>query len=387
LTLCDPLPEAELTPEESAPDLPEGVPPLRSFYLYLTDSCNLRCRHCWITPTYVDGEPSPGQYLELELLKKAVVEAKPLGLRSAKLTGGEPVLHPQFVEVVDYLTSQGLSLTMETNGTLIDAALARHLKENTNLTFVSVSIDGPNAELHDPFRGVKGSFEAGVDGFRALVAAGYRPQLIVCPHRENVEYVEDVVELAVELGAASVKFNPVTATGRGIGMHERDETLDLDEVLKLAHVVRGPLQDRVPIGLILSTPLAFYTVAELVDGGPGGMCRVLNILGILGSGDMALCGIGRTIPELCFGNLRDADVRDVWLEDPVLRQLRRDLQGSYPGICGRCVHAGRCLTYCVAENYQATGRLVCPTALCAEAASRGAFPEGRLRDEMEGDGA
>jgi SynChlorMet cassette radical SAM/SPASM protein ScmF len=272
---------------------------------------------------------------------------------------------------------------METNGTLIDEPLAQHLKEETKLTFVSVSIDGPSPEVHDPFRGVAGSFGAAVGGFRALVTAGYRPQLIMCPHRGNVAYVEDVVEMAVGLGAGSVKFNPVTASGRGTGMHERDETLSLEEVLELAHFVRGPLQARTPIKLILSTPLAFYTVGELVDGRPGGMCRVLNILGILGSGEMALCGIGRTIPELCFGNLRDVRVRDAWFGNPVLRQLRSDLQSTYPGVCGQCIHAGRCLTYCVAQNYQDSGRLVCPTAVCAEAAGSGHFPEGRLRGKFE----
>jgi SynChlorMet cassette radical SAM/SPASM protein ScmF len=268
MTLCDPEPET--TTAARPPGLPEGVPPLTSFYLYLTSGCNMCCRHCWIAPTFVDGRPSPGEYLDLALLRKAVAEAKPLGLQSAKLTGGEPTLHPQFVEIVDYLTAEGLSLNVETNGTLIDAGLARHLKEKTSLTFVSVSIDGPDPEVHDPFRGVPGSFEAAVRGFRALVEAGYKPQLIMCPHRGNVEYVEDVVRLAAELGAGSVKFNPVTRSGRGIAMHEQGGTLEFAEIVELAHFVRGELQQRTPIKLILSTPLALYTVGELVRAGNDG---------------------------------------------------------------------------------------------------------------------
>ena len=64
MTLCDPEPEP-ITEHDL--DLPEGVPPLTTFYLYLTSGCNLRCRHCWIAPTFVNGEPSPGDYLELGL--------------------------------------------------------------------------------------------------------------------------------------------------------------------------------------------------------------------------------------------------------------------------------------------------------------------------------
>ncbi len=191
--------------------------------------------------------------------------------------------------------------------------------------------------------------------------------------------MEDVVRLAVELGAGSVKFNPVMRTGRGIAMHQRGETLEFEEVLELAHFVRGPLQRRTPIRLILSTPLALYTIGELVQSAGDGSCHVRHILGILGTGEMALCGIGQTIPELCFGNLREVGVAEVWLNHPLLRQLRQELDGEYPGVCGQCIHASRCLTWCVAQNYQDTGRLVSPAWLCAEAEERGLFPASRRR--------
>lgn len=379
MTLCDPEPEALLEGEALENALPEGVPALTTFYLYLTDGCNLRCRHCWITPTFVNGEPSPGTYLPLELLKQAVAEARPLGLRAAKLTGGEPTLHPQFVEIADYLSAEGLSLTMETNGTRIDEALARHLKQQTNLSFVSVSLDGATAASHDSFRGVMGSFDAAERGIRALIAAGYKPQLIMSPHRGNIGEVEAVVQLAVELGAGSVKFNPVTASGRGIGMHERGEALEFEEIMDLAHFVRGELQDRTPIKLLISTPLALYTVKELLREGQPGMCHVRHILGILGSGEMALCGIGRNVPELCFGRLGETSVAEAWMHHPVLRELRQELDGDYPGVCGDCIHAKRCLTYCVAQNYLDSGRLVAPAALCKEATDRGLLPRSRMK--------
>jgi SynChlorMet cassette radical SAM/SPASM protein ScmF len=378
MTLCDPLPDSALA-GGVAPSLPEGVPALMSFYLYLTSGCNLRCRHCWIAPQFTPEGPAPGEYLPLDLLRKAVQEAKPLGLAHAKLTGGEPMLHPQFVEIVDYLSAEGLALDMETNGTLVDAPLARHLKEHTRLGFVSVSIDGPNAEVHDDLRGVPGAFEAAVRGFRHLVAAGYRPQLIMCPHKGNVEFVEDVVRLALELGAGSVKFNPVTPSGRGGAMHARGEVLEFEEVVRLMRFVRGELQARTPIRLYLCTPPAMYTVGELARTGADGSCQVRHILGVLGGGELALCGIGRTIPELCYGHLSEASVAEVWLHHPALQRLRAELDGPYPGVCGQCIHAPRCLTECVAQNYQETGHLVAPAWLCAEAWARGVFPASRLR--------
>lgn len=361
-------------------DLPEGVPYLNTFYLYITDGCNLNCRHCWITPRFINGKPSPGECLDLNLLKIAVKEGKTLGLSQAKLTGGEPVLHPRFLNIVDFLSGENITLTMETNGTLITDEMAKHLKKNTTLWFVSTSLDSPNAENHDRFRGVPGAFNAAIRGTEYLVNAGYRPQIIMSPHRGNIHEIEDVVKLAVELGAGSVKFNPITPTGRGKIMEKKGETLDFNETMNLVRFVRGELQAKYKIRLIISTPPALSTIKELIKGkNMGGTCHVLNILGILGSGDMALCGIGRNIPELCFGNLEKDDLREIWISHPTLNQLRQDLNEKYPGICGECIHARRCLTHCVAMNYEQYGKLVHPNFLCEEAEERGIFPETRRR--------
>lgn len=372
--------ESTEKPVERKWDLPEGVPPLFTFYLYLTNGCNLACRHCWITPTFVNGEPSPGDCLDLDLLKLAVREGKTLGLSNAKLTGGEPVLHPRFVEIVDYLSAEDIKLNMETNGTLIDANLAKHLKNNTTMWHISVSLDSADPDKHDQFRGVKGAFKAAVKGTEHLVHAGFRPQVIMCPHRGNLHEVEDLVKLAVSLGAGSVKFNPVTPTGRGEQMDKKGETLGYDEIISLVRFVRSELQNHTPIPLFISIPMALSTIREILhEGNSGGECRVLNILGILGNGEMALCGIGRNIPELCFGVLGNDDLRKVWVFHSTLVKLRNDLNSVYPGICSDCIHARRCLTQCVAMNYARTGKLINPDILCEEAEHRGVFPATRKR--------
>ena len=364
----------------SAPvvDMPPDVPSLRMFYLYLTAGCNLHCRHCWITPTFVHGKPVPGECLDFNLLQEAVAQAKPMGLAGAKLTGGEPVLHPRFREIVDFLSAAGLDLSMETNGTLITRDLAVHLHDKTRLTRVAVSLDSPDAEQHDRFRGVKGAFAAAVEGIGHLVAAGYRPQIIMSVFRENVSRIEELIALARRLGAGMVKFNPVTPSGRGAEIHKQGQGLEFGELLALIHRIRGPIQDRSEIHLNIMVPPAMATVKELVRyGGEGAGCHVRHILGLLGTGEMALCGIGRNLPELVFGRLGRDDLREVWMNHPVLRQMRKDLAGPFPGVCGDCLHAGRCLTHCLAQNYEFTGKLVNVSPMCAEAERRGLFPATR----------
>ena len=361
-----------------AAGMPPDVPALKMFYLYLSAGCNLHCRHCWITPTFVQGKPVPAECLDFDLLKIAVAEAKPMGLSTAKLTGGEPTLHPQFRQVVDFLTAQGLDLSMETNGTRIDRDLAVHLVSKTNLRRVAVSLDSPDAAEHDRFRGVPGAFDDAVRGIGHLVAAGLRPQIIMSVYRGNLERIGGLIELAMKLGAVSVKFNPVTRSGRGAEMHRQGQGLDFDEWLALIRRIRGPLRERYPIHLNAMVPPAMSTVKELLRyGGEGAGCHVRHILGILGTGEMALCGIGRNLPELCFGKLGRDSLREVWMNHPVLRQMRQDLAGPFPGVCGDCLHAGRCMTHCLAQNYEANGKLVSPSPLCAEAVRRGVFPATR----------
>ena len=361
-------------------DLPEGVPPLNTFYLYMTTGCNLFCQHCWITPSFVKGKPSPGDFIDLDNLKEAVKEGKTLGLRSAKFTGGEPLLHPRFREVLDFLSDEELKLIMETNATLIDAPLAKYMKENSNLWFISTSLDSHRAEFHDKFRGSQGAFEKTKKGIEHLVNAGYKPQIIMSPHKGNIKDVDELVKLSVSLGAGSVKFNPVTPNGRGKNMFKDGKTLDFEEVMNLVRYVKGELQDKTPIRLHISFPPALLTIKEIIrSNNRGGLCNVRGILGILGSGEMALCGIGRNIPELCYGKLGEDSLREVWINHPTLKKLREDLAGNYPGLCGDCIHAHMCQTECVAVNYSLTGKLVHPYYLCEDAEERGFFPDSRRR--------
>lgn len=384
-TRCDPAASTahatRPTPALPAPALPAGVPPLRSYYLYLSNSCNLACRHCWITPRFVDGVPDAGDVIAVEALHDAVREGKTLGLQAAKLTGGEPMLHPDFLDIVRMLSGEALSLSMETNGTLLTADSAHYLKQESNVHFISISIDGATPQSHDSFRNVPGAFAAAVRGLDHLVAAGYHNvQVIMAPHRGNAHEVEAVVQLAVAHGAGSVKFNPITNSGRGQAMHARGEAFDFDEHLAFARYVRTTLQAQTPIPVMTMTAPALMSMQELwLTGGDTGDCGVRNILGILGTGELALCGIGRTIPALVYGRLGQDSIRDIWLRHPVINDLRRQLADyrHFPGICGECVHAKTCLTGCVANNYVDSGSLIAPQPLCAEAARRGVFPASR----------
>ena len=126
--------------------------PLSQIYFYLTEGCNLRCRHCWISPGYQDdGHAYP--FLDLEIFRSVIRQALPMGLGGVKLTGGEPLLHPDIIEMLNTIHDEEISLNVETNGVLCSPELAERIAE-CRTPFVSVSVDGATSDTHEWVRGI-----------------------------------------------------------------------------------------------------------------------------------------------------------------------------------------------------------------------------------------
>jgi SynChlorMet cassette radical SAM/SPASM protein ScmF len=354
----------------------DGVPVLRTLYFYLTEGCNLACRHCWMGPRF---DPTGNHYptLPVELFETAIREAKPLGLSCVKLTGGEPMLHPQFTRLLEIVQREKLRLTIETNGLLCTPEIAAEIAKSPD-RFMSVSIDGTDAATHEWVRGVKGSFEAACRAVRNLVAAGTKPQIIFTVMRSNVGQVDGIVRLAEELGAHSVKFNMVQPTARGEKLHETQEALNIADHIKLGKYVEEELARKSKLKVIIDFPRAFRTLHSVAQGDGCGLCGIFTVLGVIANGHYALCGIGEHVPDLVFGEVGKDPLEKIWRENSVLKTLREGLPDRLEGICGRCLMKRSCLAQCVAQNYYRKGSLFSPNWVCERAEEAGLFPASRL---------
>jgi SynChlorMet cassette radical SAM/SPASM protein ScmF len=357
--------------------LPDGCPPLSSYYVYLTEGCNLACKHCWQSPKF-SKRPAMDEYLDYSIFVQAVEEGMPLGLNCVKLTGGEPLLHPDFTRMVDFLAKKGLGLTIETNGTLLTRSLANYLRKKSTLNFISVSLDGADPGTHDRFRGVDGSFDMAYQGLGYLVEVGYRPQVIMSLHEGNIGEIESLIRLVEKAGAGSVKFNVIQPIGRGCLMSAQGQAIDIGRLIEIGNWVECELQKRTSIPLKAGWPKAFFSLRRLLSDGSGG-CSIFNILGILSTGNLALCGIGKQVPELCYGLVGEDRVVDVWTGNSIITELRSKLPENLEGICSRCILQGSCLGFCIAANYFTSGRLTAPFWFCDLAEKKGLFPVSRLR--------
>lgn len=316
----------------------------------------------------------PINSLNLDEIKSLVTDAKDLGLKSIKLTGGEPFLMDDIISLLKWLKSENIFINIETNGTLIGDKEAEVLKA-TNAS-VSVSIDAPVASVHDYFRGVDGAFDKAVNGIDALRRCGVKFQLIACLYRGNIDIMENMIQFAKDMGASSLKINPVNKVGRAQKMQEEGELLSVVETIKFYNHFQEKIKADNSIKVFFDIPPAFKPIRVVQK--EGSTCAIHHILGILGDGTISICGIGSTVHELSMGSIYKNDIREVWNHHPILELIRDGVPHKLEGICGKCILKNYCLGKCRADSYYHYGSLTKPLQFCQEAYELGIFPKARL---------
>ncbi len=189
------------------------IPKLRLVAWEITRSCNLYCAHCRgsAAPTSYSGELATNECFRL------VDQILEVGYPIIILTGGEPLVRSDVLQIAKYAVNKGLRVVMGTNGTLITEELARKLKA-VPISRLGISLDFPIAELQDEFRGQTGAFAAALAGIANARKAGIEIQINSTITKLNVNHLEELLALALKVGA--VAFHPfmLVPTGRGKGL-------------------------------------------------------------------------------------------------------------------------------------------------------------------------
>ncbi len=198
----------------------------------LTYRCNNNCRHCWLCLS-PSSERAPSE-LGFGEIRRIVDEARKMGCQSWILSGGEPLLRPDFEDIFSYVTQKAVHYSLNTNGTRITPDIAGLL---TRKGRIMVSIYGATAEIHDHVTRNPGSFEAALRGMRYLQEAGAEFIVQIVPMRANFHELDAMKELAhsmspqYRLGAAWLWL-----TGRGAIERDeeiREQRLSAEELLKI----------------------------------------------------------------------------------------------------------------------------------------------------------
>jgi MoaA/NifB/PqqE/SkfB family radical SAM enzyme len=163
--------------------------------LHLTERCNSRCVSCdYWRHGRKDMTPDSVSRLLPSLLE--------LGTRAVLISGGEPLIHPQWEQIAQLLRERGLQLWLLTSG----LSLAKHATRATELfQSITVSLDGTDRRMYEAIRGLD-AFDKVCAGIRAATLAGASLSVRVTVQRANYSALPAFVTLARELGAQQVSF-------------------------------------------------------------------------------------------------------------------------------------------------------------------------------------
>ena len=329
------------------------TPRLQVLAWEITKRCNLFCAHCRASS---EDECYQGE-LSTEECFKLVDRILEVGKPIIILTGGEPLMRPDVFEIARYAVNKGFRVVLGTNGTLISEEVASRLKE-VPISRIGVSLDFPVAELQDSFRGKKGAYEAVMAGIANARRAGIEVQINSTVTKMNILHLDDLLSLALRVGA--VAFHPflLVPTGRGKGLEsvelapqQYEDTLNwiYDRQLELGdrmffkptdapHYLRIMKQRQKADGQNIKAghPITRGCLAGI------GFCFISHRGAVKGCGYL----------DVEAGNVREQPFSRIWGESALFCNLRE--LSHIKGKCGVCEYKRIC-GGCRARAYEATG--------------------------------
>ena len=346
-----------------------NVNKLQGFTIYVTNDCNLRCKHCWVS----GGKKA--DYLNYEIITSRIEEAYNMGVRNFLLTGGEPFMHPRILDVIEFVAEKEAYIDIETNATLIDDRDIARMEKYRNISLFA-SIDSSSANTHDSIRCTKGAFDITTKTVEKLVKHGLLSQCIMAVSKLNQSDVENTIQLCIKLGVKTLRVLPVQPCGRGeelarssITLNARERIDFYDQQQKLAEKYRGQILVKTPI------PPAFMKLKNVLSY--SNECSFCNRLTVLPNGRYSMCGIGETHPNYQFGENYSTTVYECWNNNPIVQHLSSDTK-KYKMPCQMCIYKNICKGFCHAISIQNPVNAGEQYRFCYDAYKQGLFPSNAL---------
>ncbi len=308
----------------------------------LTKACNLRCTHCLVSA----GGPLPNE-VSTERWVSLLEELGKYAVRVV-LTGGEPLIHLGFLDILTAAKRVGLSVKLLTNGTLVPERIDDLSGLLNPLTDeVQISLDGLR-ETHDAIRGA-GNFDRAVSGIKALIGAGIPVSVAFTVLPQNRSDALPLYRQLARMGISSFRVAWGLPLGRQKTSVSYQSYLDLvatlrEESQKLGIPVSGgDLGASLPV-----SPDSLYSCAA-------GTSQAF----ISSTGEVYPCLLLR-YPEYMMGSIKDTNLLGIWRTGPWDR-LKRHLSGTK---CASCPLFGACRGGCPGEALLFSGTINAPAPSC-----------------------
>ncbi|MFW6047387.1 MAG: radical SAM/SPASM domain-containing protein [Candidatus Woesearchaeota archaeon] len=328
--------------------VPYSLSAPRSIFLEITSKCNLKCNHC-----YTSSHPNANLEIETEEVKSLLSTAYNYGVYNLAFGGGEPLMRDDILKLARISKNIGYTLGISTNGLLLNDKISKKFS-NVGVDYLLVSLDGPTPDIHAQLRG-KGTFKSTCQGIRAATSNGLKVTINYVLHKNNWQFMNDMIKLANDLEASKVRFMRLIKAGRASDNYE-NLALNSNEYSQIINKMINLLKKDTPvevgidecfIGLhdygIYERPARTSWLPEKYLGCVAGRSQLF----IDAEGNCFPCGYLRE-NKFNGGNIRNSNLSEIW-EGNAFDALRKitDLDEK----CNKCNNLVRCSGGCRAAAY------------------------------------
>jgi len=320
----------------------------------ITNRCNLLCDHCYMS---ADGHALPDQLSDEETIA-LVHQMGELHVPVVFLSGGEPMMRPNFWDILETAHSYGMHVVVSTNATFITRENAKRLHDN-GVDWIATSLYGPPA-FHDAMVGVPGTHDRVIEAIKILREEGVGVALKSAVTKDTLQFIPHIIAKAKELDARLVYLCDLITSGRSEG--EADARITATQWKELADWILGDLLDpasntEYDIGAIPSVIpyLAEKLKAEGVDISNGLKRLELVSACPVGKGHMNINSEGGIMPCQFAQDWTVGNIREMTLTEATQELYKLDAQEA-KGICApeACEYSRICRG-CRTKAWQATG--------------------------------
>ena len=187
-------------------------PPNYKVLLQITERCNFKCAHCFVNSTNSGNEMSIRHIRDKvipNLVKSNVIKVT--------LTGGEPLVHKDIIDIITALCDYNIAVSICTNGSLISESLLNAISEYDNIHF-NISMDGLEYESHGRFRGDldRFTFDKVIENAKLLGHLNLLNGILTTPNKfAEIDEYDRLCDFARNIGAKYILMNPLSPFGRG----------------------------------------------------------------------------------------------------------------------------------------------------------------------------
>lgn len=347
---------------------------LETIYLYTNFTCNEQCQYCWIHNTDVDSS----KMVDLNLLDTFMSDAIDLGLKKMKISGGEPLMNPSIIQIINYLSDFKVSLDIETNATKINEAFVSQLTDASKL-HCRISLDTFNATSNDIITKKKNSLIETLNGIEYLRENGVGFDIVTVASTLNYDMIPLLIDRVKGMGASShriiLNIQPI-----GHGLEAKSLNLSLSEIEKLMDYVYSLNDDSVDFGTLHSTLPPVFVPLDRLDlsfcAWGEAMC------GIMPNGDVSVCAPAFNSLNIVAGNIFTSSLKDIWPSSKLFSDLRKI--EIFEGICGKCIFTPACRGMCRIFAKAKYGKFTSPYPFCQEMYNDGLFPQYAIKRIEDG---